>query len=504
MQTELEKALELFKNRQFNDAKPIFCSLLTEQNSMVALQCLTKIALFEGDAYQYIDQLKLAFSNHPHLSELARLLAASYQQNRELPQAIDTYRKALQLLMVDPITKPKTNNENSDFDVKSHETWLWKVLAAFRRHNIKSFAAFGSLLGLTRDGKILPFDKDIDIGLDWGQMQQAIAVLKQMGWYENCRSYGLANPRAFVHPDGVTLDLCGFAVDSNSNHSLAGIWMTDIPFAWNRVTLFPQIKLVDKTTQFGQVWHLQQPEQFLKAVYGDWQTPAPMFDTVICAKNLRDFSLLTQCYVLSRCYRMITSNQWEKLLFNLENFKFIDYDEFLTHLLDYARHKHTSVTQTHLGSKKSIRCLALGVFDLFHIGHLNYLNFAKTQGDELFVAVASDELCFAKKGRFPIIREQDRLKIIQALDIASYAELLPCPTDKTQEAVKWIKGWGINKVVVGEQWQGSENWVRLEKELEKKQIQVLFAPSTPEVSSSKIKEKVVSVMHHTKSNTLGL
>ena len=104
-------------------------------------------------------------------------------------------------------------------------------------------------------------------------------------------------------------------------------------------------------------------------------------------------------------------------------------------------------------SNHNTRCLALGVFDLFHIGHLNYLKFAKAQGSELFVAVAPDDLCFENKKTFPIISQHERMTIVSALAIVDHVALVPSPIIKTQSACRWIKAWGINKVVVGGQWQ---------------------------------------------------
>ncbi len=143
-------------------------------------------------------------------------------------------------------------------------------------------------------------------------------------------------------------------------------------------------------------------------------------------------------------------------------------------------------------SYNNTRCLALGVFDLFHIGHLNYLEFAKAQGNELFVAVAPDELCFENKKAFPTINQHERMTIVNALAVVDYVALVPCPIIETKNACKWIQAWGINKVVVGGQWQNSDRWNKAAVALEAQNIDIIFAPQTANISSSDVKQKIIS------------
>ena len=54
-----------------------------------------------------------------------------------------------------------------------------------------------------------------------------------------------------------------------------------------------------------------------------------------------------------------------------------------------------------------------GVYDMFHIGHLNVIKRAKEQCDYLIVGVTTDELCFKRKNKYPIICENDRMAIVK-------------------------------------------------------------------------------------------
>nr|QBK87730.1 MAG: cytidylyltransferase-like protein [Marseillevirus LCMAC202] len=59
--------------------------------------------------------------------------------------------------------------------------------------------------------------------------------------------------------------------------------------------------------------------------------------------------------------------------------------------------------------------ITFGTFDLFHIGHLSVLRRSAQLGDRLVVGISSDEFTYQKKSRYPIFKEEDRQKIVQAL-----------------------------------------------------------------------------------------
>jgi FAD synthetase len=70
---------------------------------------------------------------------------------------------------------------------------------------------------------------------------------------------------------------------------------------------------------------------------------------------------------------------------------------------------------------KMIRVLATGTFDILHPGHILYFNKAKELGDELFVIVSRDSMVQHKLK--PILPEQQRLQVVQALSMVDHAEL---------------------------------------------------------------------------------
>ena len=140
---------------------------------------------------------------------------------------------------------------------------------------------------------------------------------------------------------------------------------------------------------------------------------------------------------------------------------------------------------------KPERGLAIGVFDLFHVGHLRYLQYARSHCRQLVVAVAPDRIAADMKGRAPVIPEGQRLEIVRGLGFVTEVNLLPSSTEYTDSAAAWISGWNIQHVVCGGGWQGTERWNRLVPALAGYGISVQFADYTETVSTTQIIETVL-------------
>lgn len=139
---------------------------------------------------------------------------------------------------------------------------------------------------------------------------------------------------------------------------------------------------------------------------------------------------------------------------------------------------------------KHRRVLAIGVFDLFHIGHLRYLQYARVQGGHLTVGVTPDVVTLAVKGKQPVIPETQRLEIIRGLGWVDQAVLQPTSTEDTVAAAQWIAAWGIDHVVAGGGWAGSLRWQRLIPALALREVTVSFAPATEGISTTEIIARV--------------
>lgn len=128
-----------------------------------------------------------------------------------------------------------------------------------------------------------------------------------------------------------------------------------------------------------------------------------------------------------------------------------------------------------------------GTFDLFHIGHLNLLKNAKKHCDYLIVAVNSDELVFQYKGHYPIISHKDRQAIVESINVVDQV----VKTEDRDKIAAYQK-YHFNYLIMGDDWQGTEFYDKIEKELrEKTRAEILYLPYTKTTSSTKIKQKII-------------
>ncbi len=124
-----------------------------------------------------------------------------------------------------------------------------------------------------------------------------------------------------------------------------------------------------------------------------------------------------------------------------------------------------------------------GVYDMFHIGHLNIIKEAKKRCDYLIVGVSTDDLCFASKKKYPIIPFNDRCSIVEAL---KYVDRVVPQHDKDKYAA-WEK-YHFDVMFVGDDWKGSSLFQKAEKQLNAVGCDVVYFPYTKKISSSLLRE----------------
>lgn len=121
-----------------------------------------------------------------------------------------------------------------------------------------------------------------------------------------------------------------------------------------------------------------------------------------------------------------------------------------------------------------------GVYDLFHVGHLNLLKNAKGMCDRLIVGVTTDDLV-EYKGKRSMIPYEDRAEIVQAI---KYVDAVVPQYD--MDKLTACKKLGAALLFVGDDWYGTEKWEKIEKELAAEGIKVVYFPYTRGISSTKI------------------
>jgi glycerol-3-phosphate cytidylyltransferase len=124
-----------------------------------------------------------------------------------------------------------------------------------------------------------------------------------------------------------------------------------------------------------------------------------------------------------------------------------------------------------------------GTFDMFHIGHLNLLKHAKEYCDILIVGVNSDELVQEYKHKTPVINEDERAEIIQAIRYVD--NVVICHTLKKTEMHKKLH---FDAIFIGDDWKGNERWTKTEIDLKEKGADVVYLTYTAGVSSTMLRD----------------
>ena len=126
-----------------------------------------------------------------------------------------------------------------------------------------------------------------------------------------------------------------------------------------------------------------------------------------------------------------------------------------------------------------------GVYDMFHIGHLNVIKRAKDQCEYLIVGVTTDELCYKRKKKYPIICEEDRMAIIRELRCVDEVVV-----QEDMNKLAAVKKFNADAVFVGSDWKGTDTWIKYEKQFAAVGCTVVYLDHTDGISSTILREKL--------------
>lgn len=132
--------------------------------------------------------------------------------------------------------------------------------------------------------------------------------------------------------------------------------------------------------------------------------------------------------------------------------------------------------------EKKIVGYTTGVFDMFHVGHLNILRRAKQQCDYLIVGVSTDELCLSYKHKLPIIKYEERVEILKSIRYVD--EVVPQINRDKWDAWKQFK---FDVMFVGDDWKGTPLFDTLEEQFRTVGVDIVYFPYTQMISSTSLR-----------------
>lgn len=125
-----------------------------------------------------------------------------------------------------------------------------------------------------------------------------------------------------------------------------------------------------------------------------------------------------------------------------------------------------------------------GVYDMFHIGHLNLINKAKEQCEYLIVGINSDSLVQSYKHKDTVIKENDRAEIVRNLKAVNEVVIVD-----TLDKVELLSKLKFDSIFIGDDWYGNPRWMNTKEELAKYGVDVVFLPHTAGISSTILRPK---------------
>ena len=144
-------------------------------------------------------------------------------------------------------------------------------------------------------------------------------------------------------------------------------------------------------------------------------------------------------------------------------------------------------------SKKYKIGYTTGVFDLFHIGHLNILKRSKELCEFLIVGVSTDELVSSYKNKTPVIPYDERVAIVEAIRYVD--KVVP---QKTRDKMAAYHEYKFDVMFVGDDWKGNELFANVERELKDRGSNVVYFPYTQHTSSSFLISALESLIQEAK------
>jgi glycerol-3-phosphate cytidylyltransferase len=132
---------------------------------------------------------------------------------------------------------------------------------------------------------------------------------------------------------------------------------------------------------------------------------------------------------------------------------------------------------------------APGIYDLFHVGHLNVLRESRQFCDHLIAGVLSDEMALRTKGTIPVIPAAERLDIVSSIRFVDQAVVEDVP----HKLEMWER-LTFDVVIKGDDWKGTDKGDKLEADFAAVGVEVAYLPYTQRTSSTMLREVLQAVL----------
>ncbi|MFS8138621.1 MAG: hypothetical protein ACMG50_10895 [Thermomonas sp.] len=178
-------------------------------------------------------------------------------------------------------------------------TALWHILAQLRRAGCAAFPFAGTLLGLERDARLLPNDKDADLAVWLEDFSLACRSLQAMGLHMSSNTPPFGNMASLVmHQPRLSVDLFGIRREPELDRLVGGVWLYGQPASHQRITHYPWFTLGERPGPAGKVWWPEPPDTLLTALYGDWRRPQPEWNSLVSCLAVQETNLHWRCWAL--------------------------------------------------------------------------------------------------------------------------------------------------------------------------------------------------------------
>lgn len=127
-----------------------------------------------------------------------------------------------------------------------------------------------------------------------------------------------------------------------------------------------------------------------------------------------------------------------------------------------------------------------GVYDLFHVVHLNMIQEAKRRCEYLIVGVHGDAVVEEYKHHRPVINEEDRRRILESIKGVDHAVIT-----RFRDKLKLWELYRFDVVFIGDDWKGTQRWNEFEKLLAGAGVDVVYVPYTKGISTTEIRERIM-------------